>query len=133
MEISVIRVICGLLFYINQGHNGPLIRRCKTLEGYSAFVARAREYEGQGKLRGEAVKEAVKDCIRQNILKDFLEIHSKEVINMLMTEWNWDDALAVQREEGREEGLERGREEAAAEYAEQIRQMREEIRRLRGE
>jgi predicted transposase YdaD len=24
---------------------------------------------------------------------------------MLMTEWNWDDALAVRYEEGREEGL----------------------------
>ena len=38
---------------------------------------------------------------------------------MLMTEWNWDDALAVRyeegmeqgREEGLEEGIERGREQ----------------------
>jgi predicted transposase/invertase (TIGR01784 family) len=30
---------------------------------------------------------------------------------MLMTEWNWDDALAVRYEEGREEGLEEGREQ----------------------
>ncbi|MDR1318180.1 MAG: hypothetical protein LBJ90_01025 [Treponema sp.] len=34
-----------------------------------------------------------------------------------MTEWNWDDAFAVQREEGREEGLERGREEGKEEIA----------------
>ncbi|MDR1025355.1 MAG: hypothetical protein LBL56_06460 [Treponema sp.] len=27
---------------------------------------------------------------------------------MLMTEWNWDDAFAVQREEGREEGRTEG-------------------------
>ena len=27
---------------------------------------------------------------------------------MLMTEWNWDDALAVRFEEGREEGMEAG-------------------------
>ena len=27
---------------------------------------------------------------------------------MLLTEWNWDDALAVSREEGIEIGLERG-------------------------
>jgi hypothetical protein len=44
---------------------------------------------------------------------------------MLMTEWNWDDALAIQREEGREE--------AAAEYREQIRQDQEQIRRLEEE
>jgi len=30
---------------------------------------------------------------------------------MLMTEWNWDDALAVRYEEGREDGLEEGRKE----------------------
>ena len=29
---------------------------------------------------------------------------------MLMTEWNWDDALAVRYEEGREEGMEAGME-----------------------
>jgi flagellar biosynthesis/type III secretory pathway protein FliH len=85
-------------------------------------------------------------------LKEFLERHTREVLNMLMTEWNWEDALAVQREEGwfegreegREEGLEeglakglekgltKGREEAAAEYTEQIRRLEEEIRLLRG-
>jgi predicted transposase YdaD len=37
-----------------------------------------------------------------------LERHAAEVINMLMTEWNWDDAFAVQRAEGREEGLAEG-------------------------
>ncbi|MDR1507448.1 MAG: hypothetical protein LBI67_10150, partial [Treponema sp.] len=46
-----------------------------------------------------------------NILKEFLEEHSSEVINMLLTEWNWDDALAVREEEGRQEGREEGREE----------------------
>ena len=30
---------------------------------------------------------------------------------MLMTEWNWDDALAVRYEEGREQGIEQGREQ----------------------
>jgi predicted transposase/invertase (TIGR01784 family) len=54
-------------------------------------------------------------------LKEFLELHSSEVENMLFTEWNWDDALAVRFEEGQEEGwakglekgLEKGREEIA--------------------
>ncbi|MDR2700824.1 MAG: hypothetical protein LBB72_00170 [Spirochaetaceae bacterium] len=29
-------------------------------------------------------------------------------MNMLMTEWNWDDALAVRYEEGMEDGIEKG-------------------------
>jgi hypothetical protein len=137
------------VYNINQGHNEPVIRRCKTLAGYSAFIAKVRWYEGQGKNREEAIKQAIKACIKENILKDFLEIHSTEVMNMLVTEWNLDDALAVQREEGREEGWEKGREEgwekgqeegwekgrqeATAEYAEQIRQAQEQIRQMEAE
>ncbi|MDR0719091.1 MAG: hypothetical protein LBF78_05600 [Treponema sp.] len=40
----------------------------------------------------------------------FLIKHSSEVINMLLTEWNIDDAKVIWREEGREEGIEEERE-----------------------
>jgi hypothetical protein len=96
---------------INKGHNGELVRRCKTLNGYSEFIAMARECEKKLGSREEGVKAAVKHCISRGILKDFLELHSSEVYNMLFTEWNWDDALAVRFEEGLEEGKEEGREE----------------------
>jgi hypothetical protein len=33
-------------------------------------------------------------CRDHDILKGFLEANASEVMNMLMTEWNWDDALA---------------------------------------
>jgi hypothetical protein len=97
-----------LYWYINKGHNEPLLKRCKTLESYSVFIAAVRDYEDVGKSRDEAIRLAVKECIAGNILKDFLETHAAEVINMLLTEWNWDDAIAVQRKEGREEGREEG-------------------------
>jgi len=42
------------------------------------------------------------------MLKEFLKIHGSEVLNMLLEEWNMDDALAVAREEGREDGREEG-------------------------
>jgi predicted transposase YdaD len=50
------------------------------------------------------MKEAISWCMANDVLKGFFETNATEVINMLMTEWNWDDAFAVQREEGREEG-----------------------------
>jgi predicted transposase/invertase (TIGR01784 family) len=40
-----------------------------------------------------------------------LEAHKAEVEDMLFDEWNLEDALVIEREEGREEGMERGREE----------------------
>jgi flagellar biosynthesis/type III secretory pathway protein FliH len=40
-----------------------------------------------------------------------LEKHGSEVLNMLFTEWNQDDAIAVAREEALEDGIEIGMEE----------------------
>ncbi|MDR0598009.1 MAG: hypothetical protein LBG14_05830 [Treponema sp.] len=90
---------------INKGHNSELVGRSRTLEGYSEFIGKAREYEKELGSRDEGVRAAVKYCISRGILKEFLELHSSEVVNMLFTEWNWDDALAVRFEEGREESL----------------------------
>jgi len=59
----------------------------------------------------EAIKKAIRHCQRHDILKGFMELHATEVLSMLMTEWNWDDALAVRYEEGMEKGLEQGRKE----------------------
>jgi hypothetical protein len=98
---------------INQGHNEELMRGSKTLEGYREFVGKAREYEKELGSREAGVKAAVKYCIREGILKEFLVQHGSEVENMLFTEWNWEDALAVRFEEGKEEGREEGREEIA--------------------
>ena len=39
---------------------------------------------------------------------DFLKEHGSEVVNMLFTEFNMDDALRVRGEECFEEGLEKG-------------------------
>ncbi|MDR1636374.1 MAG: hypothetical protein LBR93_03465 [Treponema sp.] len=40
---------------------------------------------------------------KDNILKGFLERNGSEVVNMLFGEWKLEDALVVEREEGREE------------------------------
>ena len=79
------------------------------LAEYSAFVARARVLEKELGSREEAVKEAVKYCEKHDILTGFLKLHAGEVLNMLYTEWNLDDAIAVAREEGKEDGIEEGR------------------------
>ena len=39
---------------------------------------------------------------------EFMETHGSEVINMVFDEWRLDEALVVEREEGREEGIEIG-------------------------
>jgi len=102
---------------INQGRNETLVKKCKTLAGYSAFTAKVREFEKGGGDRAEAMKQAVKYCRENDILKEFLEQNATEVMNMLLTEWNMDDALAVRYEEGWEDGMDKGREEGMVNVA----------------
>jgi hypothetical protein len=97
---------------INEGRNKEIAERCKKLAEYSAFVAKVRAFEKKLGSREEAVKSAIKYCRKHDILKEFLEQHAAEVLSMLMTEWNWDDALAVRYEEGIERGQEAGIETA---------------------
>jgi hypothetical protein len=86
---------------------------------YATFTAKVREVQedaAQGRnirdlSKGEleqAMAHAVDWCIENNVLKDFLTKHRKEVIMMIYQEWNMDTALEVEREEGREEGWEEG-------------------------
>jgi len=96
------------VYNINKGHNPELAKKSVTLNGYEEFIAAVRDYEKQGLKREAAITQAVKDCINRNILKDFLETNSSEVINMLLTDWNMDDALRVREEEGILIGEQRG-------------------------
>ena len=102
---------------INQGRNEAIAKRCETLSSYSAFVGKVQELEGKGLIREEAIKKAIAYCMEKNILKDFLEQNGTEVMNMLILDWNMEDALAVRYEEGKEEGREEGREKGREEIA----------------
>jgi hypothetical protein len=104
------------VYNINKGHNVELLGRSRVLEGYSTFVEQVRE-KGKGMPQEEAVRSAIRDCIENNILKTYLEAHGSEVINMLITEWDIDEAIAVNREEAWEEGIEHGYEKGQLEFA----------------
>ena len=90
------------VYNINSGHNAEILDKSRTLGGYSAFVDKVREYARTFTLE-EAMKKAIKYCMDNNILKTFLETHSSEVFNMLLTEWNTEEAKEVWFEDGREE------------------------------
>jgi hypothetical protein len=87
------------VYNINKGRNRELLGRSKHLAGYAEFVAQVRESEKAMPL-AQAVTEAIRRCIREGILAEFLGKHGSEVMNMLLQEWNLDEAKEVWREEG---------------------------------
>jgi hypothetical protein len=96
------------VYNINKGCNPKLEEQSKVLGDYAALIARVREYEKAGLVPEKALEKTVRWCIRHGYLRDFLKRHGSEVVNMLITEWNWDDAKEVWQEEAREEGLQEG-------------------------
>jgi hypothetical protein len=87
------------VYNINKGRNPELLSRSEHLAGYAEFVAQVREYQKAMPL-DRAVTEAVRRCVRKGILTDFLEEHGAEVMNMVLTEWNLEEAQEAWREEG---------------------------------
>ncbi|GHV85818.1 hypothetical protein AGMMS50230_14260 [Spirochaetia bacterium] len=96
------------VYNINHGRNPDLEKQSKTLADYALLIAKIREYETAGLGLENALKKAINWCIKQDTLRVFLETNASEVQNMLLTEWNMDDALAVRYEEGVEDGLSQG-------------------------
>jgi hypothetical protein len=93
-----------VVYNINQGHNEAMLHKSEKLNGYSVFIDKAREFDRELDDLTAAIKKAVEYCIDRNILKEFLELHSSEVINMLFAEWKQEEALEYRYNEGRNEG-----------------------------
>ena len=83
---------------INLEKQHPILQKCSVLYEYSQFISIVRECIANHKDLGNAVKE----CIRRGILKDYLERKGSEVINVLTMEYDYDMDIAVQREEATE-------------------------------
>jgi len=63
-------------YNINHGRNPHILARSKTLDSYSIFMGKIREYNKEFPLE-EAVKAAIQYCIEKDILKQFLKEHSR--------------------------------------------------------
>ena len=93
-------------FNINYGLPQPLLRHCRYLSDYSTLVGKVKEGIRLGLSRRDAIRRAVKFCLDNGIMGNYLVEHSEEVFNMLALEWNMDDALQARFDEGRDEGIE---------------------------
>ena len=80
----------------------------RILCDYSRFIDLVQTYSREGSELKDAIREASKECEKRRIMLLVLKEHISEVENMLNVEWNLEDALQVEREEGREEGIDIG-------------------------
>ena len=73
--------LTAVLLNINRNHNRELMEACRDLKDYAEYVDRVRKYARELSL-SEAVERAITECIREGILKDFLEKNRMEAIRV---------------------------------------------------
>ena len=110
-----------LTLNINEGHNEELMEQCQTLREYAQYVNCVRKYAEELELN-EAVKLAVDECIRNNILSEFLRANKSEVISMSIFEYDKEEEERKLRkaeyEAGVADGLNTAKKDAAIAFAE---------------
>ena len=107
---------------VNYEDNYEFINKSEVLSGYSYFIYLARKYTTKDD-NGKGIAKAIKECIDNGILYDFLKSNGSEVFNMVKNEFDMDLYVEVQveeaKEEARAEGLAEGLAEGRAEGMEQ--------------
>ena len=86
--------------------NIEILEKCQILKEYSEFM---NKFERCKHERDEnATRKIIEECIREGILKDYLEEVGDEVMSFLTAEYDYDMDIKVNREEAFEDGLEQG-------------------------
>lgn len=100
-----------MVLNINAGHNEELMEQCRMLKEYAQYVARVRGYAGSMKLE-EAVRRAIRECITEGILTDFLRKNRAEVemVSILEYDKEYEEKKLRQAEykAGEQAGLKKG-------------------------
>ena len=94
------------LININYDKDSQILKSCEPLGQYSRFVEAVRRHIAVDKEHG--FENAIKECIKNDILREYLQRKSREVINMLVAEYDYDTDIAVQRQESLMLGIQQG-------------------------
>ena len=86
-----------------------IVQNCPDLEQYVQFLKLIEETKADG--QAQPLTRAIREAVRHNILKDYLERKGGETLSILTAEYDFDTAMAVKQEEAYAIGITTGREE----------------------
>lgn len=101
-----------LVYNINVGYNSDFRNKCCVLHEYMIFVDKVRDYLAENMDIHMAIDLAIKDCINEHVLEDFLEKRGNEVRQVAALDYTFERReklfRAEEHEDGRLEGLAEG-------------------------
>ncbi len=89
---------------INSHKAHELLEKCGILKEYSQFISTVRKYSDEE----SAIKKAIRECIEQGILEDYLKRKGSEVENMLIAEYSYEEDIQVKQQEAMQQGIQKG-------------------------
>ena len=92
---------------INEGYNEGLKNACRLLKDYTILITKIREKQKTMELQ-YAVYLAIEECIREDVLKEFLVKHRAEVLAMMLYDYNMEKHIKSEKAYEYERGMERG-------------------------
>lgn len=126
---------------INYDHNQKLLNACKTLHDYAILIERIRINHKTSLTTTDAINLAVEQCIHDNILKEFLLKHRAEVTDMILSQYDEEAYIKMEKEYSYEDGYEQAQKElqpiiqkqnhTIQTLSEQIQQLQQELSSLK--
>lgn len=104
------------LVNLNYNDEKEILKRSPSLMGYSKllFYIRGSLSANGGDVKA-AIDDAVKKCMKEDLISDFLEIHSREVAGMLFDGISVEEFAEIRAQEAYDIGREKEKREIAAE------------------
>ena len=103
------------------------MEKCRLLHDYASFIGLIRDYISQENDINTAVTLAINQAISHNILKEVLSVHTAEVRDMILTEYNEEQHIKNEKnisyDDGFNDGVECGIERGIIQGVEQGTQM----------
>ena len=93
------------VYNINYEHNKELMHKCQELSHYSYLVHRIRHHKANGKSFDDAILIAIKDCIKHNIMPDYLLKHQSEVSEIMKLTWTRKGEIEYECEKAEARGM----------------------------
>ena len=93
---------------VNYEKGAELLKRCRTMSGYSLLIHMIREeYKTSGDLK-TAIEGSIRKCRDEGILADFLKKHGGEVMSFLFEKLTREECEAIREADGFDNGYEQG-------------------------
>ena len=90
----------------SDARNLPFAQNCDILKQYCEFIEIVEKYYNKKNPR-ESFRKAIEEATKEDILVDYLDRKTREVINMLCAKYDYKTDIAVQREEAFEDGMQK--------------------------